>query len=73
VNYFKLVPFWWLGQLNLNNMATSLVLVPLVPIGLLIGLWIQRQLSPAMFYKVVLVLLALTGVKLIVDAAIELL
>jgi uncharacterized membrane protein YfcA len=53
-------------------MATSLVLVPLIPVGLVIGLWIQRQLSPAMFYKVVLVLLALTGVKLIVDAAIEL-
>jgi hypothetical protein len=29
-------------------------------------------LSPTMFYKVVLVLLALTGVKLIADAAIEL-
>jgi uncharacterized membrane protein YfcA len=72
VNYFKLVPFFWLGQLNLSNIATSLVLVPLVPVGLVIGLWIQRQLSPAMFYKVVLVLLALTGVKLIADAAIEL-
>jgi uncharacterized membrane protein YfcA len=73
VNYFKLVPFWWLGQLNLSNLSTSLVLVPLVPVGLLVGLWIQRKLSPAMFYKVVLVLLALTGVKLIADAAIELL
>ena len=72
VNYFKLVPFWWLGQLNLNNMATSLVLMPLVPVGLALGLWIQRRLSPAMFYKVVLVLLALTGVKLVVDAAMEL-
>lgn len=73
VNYFKLVPFWWLGQLNLSNVATSFALMPLVPVGLAIGWWIQRRLSPAMFYKVVLVLLALTGVKLIVDSAMELL
>lgn len=73
VNYFKLVPFWWLGQLNTENIATSLVLVPLIPVGLVLGLWIQRKLSPTMFYQVVLFLLAFTGVKLIVDAGIELL
>jgi hypothetical protein len=38
-----------------------------------LGLWIQRKLSPTMFYQVVLVLLAFTGVKLIADAVIELL
>jgi uncharacterized membrane protein YfcA len=71
VNYFKLVPFWWLGQLRVGNLATSFVLMPLIPVGLVIGLWIQRKLSPSMFYKVVLVLLALTGLKLVIDAAIE--
>ena len=31
LNYFKLLPFWWLGQLNLTNVATSVVMMPLVP------------------------------------------
>ena len=72
VNYFKLVPFWWLGQLNLANVSTSFILVPLIPVGLVIGMWIQRKLSADTFYRVVLILLAVTGVKLIFDAAMEL-
>jgi uncharacterized protein len=67
VNYFKLVPFWYLGQLHATNVATSVALMPLIPVGLAIGWWIQRRLSPTMFYKVVLVLLGVTGLKLIYD------
>src|SRR5690606_25494223 len=65
VNYIKLVPFWFLGQLEATNLSTSLVLMPAIPVGLAIGLWIQRKLSAAAFYKTVLVLLFLTGLKLI--------
>jgi uncharacterized membrane protein YfcA len=67
VNYLKLVPFWHLGQLHATNVATSMALMPLIPVGLAIGWWIQRKLSPTLFYKVVLALLGLTGVKLIWD------
>jgi uncharacterized membrane protein YfcA len=66
-NYLKLIPFWYLGQLNVTNLATSVALMPLVPVGLAIGWWIQKALSPTMFYKVVLILLGLTGAKLIWD------
>jgi uncharacterized protein len=66
-NYLKLIPFWYLGQLNATNLATSVALMPLIPVGLAIGWWIQKKLSPTMFYKVVLVLLGLTGAKLIWD------
>ena len=68
-NYLKLVPFFYLGQLNMPNLATAAVLSPAIPIGLAIGLWIQRKLSPAMFYKTVLALLFLTGLKLMWDGA----
>jgi uncharacterized membrane protein YfcA len=67
-NYFKLAPFALLGQLNLSNLSTSLVLVPLVPAGVWLGLWIQRHLSQQMFYKVVLILLAASGIQLIISA-----
>lgn len=69
-NYLKLAPFWYLGQLNAVNLTTAAVLAPLLPVGLALGWWIQKRLSPVMFYKVVLVLLALTGAKLIWDGAV---
>ena len=33
INYVKLLPYGWLGQLSAENLATSLVLAPLAPVG----------------------------------------
>ncbi len=45
-------------------MLTALVLVPVVPLGVLIGLWVQRTLSDKLFYRIILTLLFVVGVKL---------
>jgi hypothetical protein len=37
VNYAKLIPHARLGQLNFGNLATSLVLLPLAPVGIRLG------------------------------------
>lgn len=66
-NYLKLLPFFLLGQLNVSNMSTALALTPCVPVGLALGVWIQRKLSPTAFYKTVLGLLFVTGIKLVWD------
>ncbi len=68
VNYTKLVPYHFLGQLNIGNLAASLVFAPLAPLGVWLGVWLHRRISEQTFYNVTYALLLFTGVKLIYDA-----
>jgi hypothetical protein len=70
VNYAKLVPYALLGNLSVGNLATSLVLLPLAPAGVYLGIWMQRHVSDALFYRVLYALLLVTGVKLTWDGII---
>ncbi|MCR0980825.1 sulfite exporter TauE/SafE family protein [Roseomonas populi] len=67
MNYVKLVPYIGLGLLDWSNILTSLVLVPFAPIGVHLGIWLQKRISDRTFYNVVYVLLAVSGTKLIWD------
>ncbi len=67
VNYVKLVPYGWLGQLSTENLTTAAVLAPLVPIGMGLGLLLHRRVSDRLFYRICYALLAATGAKLLYD------
>lgn len=67
VNYVKLLPYALLGQLHGGNLATSAVLLPTAPAGVLVGIWLSRRISDRLFYRVVFTLLLLTGLKLLHD------
>ncbi|MBT3992408.1 MAG: sulfite exporter TauE/SafE family protein [Rhodospirillaceae bacterium] len=67
VNYAKIGPYWWLGQFDITNLSTSLVLLPVVPVGILVGLWIHRKVDDQLFYRLIITLLFLTGLKLCYD------
>lgn len=67
LNYVKLVPYAWLGQLNTENLVTSLFLTPLAPIGVGIGVWLHRRVSDNWFFSFVYILLFIVGLKLIYD------
>ena len=67
INYVKLVPYAWLGQLSSGNLLTSLVLLPLAPAGVLLGVWLHHRVSDRLFFGVVYVLLFIVGVKLVID------
>jgi len=67
VNYVKLVPYTLLGQFDATNLVTSLVLAPLAPIGVGIGVWLHKRVSDRLFFGVVYVLLFFVGLKLIAD------
>ncbi|GIK81513.1 MAG: UPF0721 transmembrane protein [Alphaproteobacteria bacterium] len=67
VNYVKLVPYALLGQLHGGNLATSALLLPTAPAGVLLGLWLSRRVPDRIFYRVVFALLFLTGLKLLHD------
>jgi uncharacterized protein len=68
VNYVKLVPYAFLGQLNAANLTTALIFAPLAPLGIWLGVWLHRRVSEAAFYNVSYTLLLVTGLKLIWDA-----
>jgi len=68
-NFVKLIPYGWLGQFTTANLATSLLLAPLAPAGILLGVWLNRRLSDVLFFRLVHVLLLATGAKLCWDGA----
>jgi uncharacterized protein len=67
VNLSKWVPYAWLGLLDLRNMATSLVLLPIAPIGVLVGVKLAQRIQPLLFYRLIYLGMFLTGCKLVWD------
>ena len=67
LNLFKLLPFALLGLLDLPNMLTSVLLMPLAPLGVWAGVWLTRRTNPAWFYRLAYTGMALTGLKLLWD------
>ena len=67
VNLSKWIPYAWLGLLDMRNMATSLVLLPLAPLGVWVGVRMARRISPVLFYRFLYAGMFLTGVKLLWD------
>jgi uncharacterized membrane protein YfcA len=69
-NYAKILPYAYLGQLDLTNLATALVLLPLVPVGVRLGIVVQGKLDESVFYKVSYWALLGIGIKLLYDATV---
>jgi uncharacterized protein len=67
MNYAKILPYVWLGLFDARNLGTSLALVPLGVAGTYLGVWLQRRLSSAWFYRVIYALMLATGLKLLYD------
>jgi uncharacterized membrane protein YfcA len=70
INLSKWIPYAWLGLLDWRNMATSLVLLPIAPIGVWVGVWLARRISQVLFYRFLYLGMLLTGIKLLWDALI---
>jgi len=67
VNLCKWIPYGVLGLLDLRNMATSLLLLPIAPIGVWVGVRMARRISQVLFYRFIYAGMFLTGVKLLWD------
>jgi uncharacterized membrane protein YfcA len=67
VNYLKLVPYSLLGQFSGENLLTSLVLSPLAPLGMWLGIWLHRRIDEKIFYQAIYGMLAAVGLKLLYD------
>jgi uncharacterized membrane protein YfcA len=67
VNMSKWVPYAWLGLIDWRNLTTSMVLVPIAPIGVWLGVRMVRHIPQALFYQLVYAGMFLTGAKLLWD------
>ena len=67
VNLSKWIPYAWLGLLDMRNLSTSLVLLPLAPVGVWAGVRIARHISQRVFYRVLYGGMLVTGCKLLWD------
>ncbi len=68
INLAKWIPYAWLGLLDWRNFATSLVLLPIAPFGVWVGVRLARRISQVLFYRFLYAGMFLTGVKLLWDA-----
>ena len=67
VNAVKLIPYTALGQFSAENLTTSLVLLPLAPLGVLTGVWLVNRIDGDLFYRIIYGLVFATGCKLLWD------
>jgi uncharacterized membrane protein YfcA len=67
VNFVKLFPYYFLGQLALDNLLLSLVLLPLAPLGVAIGHRLVKSTDPQLYYRIISFFLIVLGGVLIVE------
>jgi uncharacterized membrane protein YfcA len=67
VNLSKWIPYAWLGLIDLRTLATSVVLMPIAPFGVWVGIRIARRIDATWFYRFVYLGMLLTGLKLVYD------
>ncbi len=67
VNAAKLVPYYFLGQLNVHNLTLSAMLAPIGVVGVLIGVYLVRRISAELFYRLAYWLVFLLALKLVWD------
>ncbi len=72
VNAVKLVPYFFLGQFDTQNLATAAILVPIAIPSTLLGVWLVRRFNPRRFYDLIYATILLVGVYLVVESIIDL-
>jgi len=65
VNAVKLIPYFYHDMINLDRIKLSLMLLPFVPVGTFLGVWMNRKISEKLFNGVIYSILFLLGIKLI--------
>ena len=65
VNVVKLAPYTLLGQFSTENLATSLALMPVAPLGVLFGYRVLTRISQTLVYRLSYGFLVLVGAKLL--------
>ncbi len=66
-NVAKLIPYYFLGQLEANNLLLSAIMTPIALVSMALGFYLLKRMSPKAFYHLAYGLLFLFSLKLIWD------
>lgn len=69
VNALKLIPYYFLGQLSLQNLEVAAMLAPVAAAAVFGGVWVVRHLPERLFFQLVTWALLLISIKLVWDGA----
>lgn len=67
INLSKWIPYAGLGLFDTRILLSALVLMPLAPVGVWLGIWATRRIASDWFYRIAYGGMFLTGVKLLWD------
>ena len=65
INAIKLVPYYFLGQINLSSLEVALKLAPFAAAAVFFGVWVVKRLPEKLFFQIVTWSLLLIGLELI--------
>ena len=66
VNFTKIPFFWELDIFTMETIAITILLIPIIPIGIFFGKWLNSKLSDKIFYHVTHIALFLCGINLFI-------
>jgi hypothetical protein len=69
INAVKLVPYYFLGQLSLENLQAAAVIAPVAIAATFVGAWAVRRIPQGPFFRLVEIGLLVISLKLIWDGA----
>jgi uncharacterized membrane protein YfcA len=67
VNYAKILPYLWLGLFTMPNLSISLILMPLAPIGMLIGIKFNHLIPQKWFLRASYTILFVLGMLMLYE------
>lgn len=73
INFIKLIPYAWFGQLDRETLMTSVLLMPFAPVGVTLGVYLLHRVSDKWFYWCCYGFLLAAGLKLLVEGSSNLL
>ena len=67
INLIKLIPYYALGQLNVENLRTAAILMIPAAISVYAGVWLIRVIPEKLFFRLIVWALLILSLKLIYD------
>ncbi len=64
INWLKIGPYALLGQIDTSNIAASIALAPLGPVGIWLGARLHHRIDEVIFFRIVYAALLVLGVRL---------